>query len=84
MAARGVVGPLQLFREHLLARYVLSSPCRPAVNSLSLPRWGETPPLATRKQGLALLQLSCFFNFSTGEVVLMKYKIFSQNKTSRN
>ena len=43
MAARGVVGPLQLFREHLLARYVLSSPCRPAVNSLSLPRWGETP-----------------------------------------
>lgn len=45
---------------------------------------GERLSLATRKRGLALLQLSCFFNFSPGEVVLMKYKIFSQNKTSRN
>lgn len=45
---------------------------------------GDRLPLATRKRGLALLRLSCFFNFSPGEVVLMKYKVFSQNKTSRN
>lgn len=57
MAARGVVGPLQLFQEHLLARYVLSSPCRPAVNSLSLPRWGETPPWPPGSEGW--LSCSC-------------------------
>ena len=74
--------PLQYFGGHLLAQRVPT-----AVDWLRIPSafaGGQILALATLKPELALLQLSWFFNFSLSEVVvLMKYKIFSLNKTSR-
>lgn len=60
-----------------------TSHCRLAVNSFSFPLWGDFSLGYPDARELAFLQLSFFFNFSPCEVVLMKYKIFSQNKTSR-
>lgn len=75
MESRGVAGPLQLFRVHLLAQHVLSVFHWLGIHS-AFPG-GQSFPLATLKLELALLPLSCFFNFSPSEVVLMRYKIFS-------
>lgn len=59
--------------------------CRLAINSFSLPMWGDFSLGYSEGRELAFLQLSSFFNFSPSEVVLMKYKkYFQEIKLLRN
>lgn len=59
--------------------YLLSVSC----SSFTLPMSVDFSLGYPEGRELAFLQLSFFFNFSPSEVVLIKYKIFLRNKTSK-